>query len=445
MRRLYFIFFIILATAALAAPKLKIAFMGIEPSGVSESVASGVSVSFLNALINTHRFEVVERERLAALMEEQGLAISGCTTTECFVQVGKLAGAQKVVVGQVAQVGTSYIVSVRVVDVYSSRVEQSLAQESGSLEGLLTAANNLAVQLSGTIPVEGTVVSVSGNTIKTDIGSQEGVSVNDTVFLVRLGEEYYHPETGLFLGRDVEELGEAKITKVLADELSEALYSGDTPPITGDKVRLSGMLETDGHEVITTTDTTVQPRGKGPGFGVTLSTPFLFPVGVDMDWETHGLQSGGSLMLDIFVGPIFSLGPYFGLLTYTNKGDRSDSDEEDSFLEMLLGLGLKVRFTGSGVVRPWLFAVVGYASVSCDFNDVYESGSEFSNSLIIDYFGIAGGLGVDFWLSDHFSIGLGGLFHYNGLKGLVSDIGWTHAPIKPVHSVGGLLDIGIYF
>jgi Tol biopolymer transport system component/TolB-like protein len=233
---------LLIASAALAAPKLKIAFMGIEPSGVSESVASGVSDSFLNALINTYRFEVVERARLEALMEEQGLAISGCTTTECFVQVGQLAGAQKVIVGKVAQVGGSYIVSVRLVDVYSSRVEQSLAEKSGNLDDLLTVADKLAVKLSGTISVEGTVVLVSGNTIKTDLGSQDGVNVNDTVYLVRLGEEYYHPETGLFLGRDVEELGEAKITKVLAGELSEAVLKGAFSVVVGDKVRLTAPV-----------------------------------------------------------------------------------------------------------------------------------------------------------------------------------------------------------
>jgi Tol biopolymer transport system component/TolB-like protein len=233
------IIILLIAAAALAAPKVKIAFMGIEPSGVSESVASGVSSSFLNGLINTYRFEVVERERLAALMEEQGLAISGCTTTECFVQVGRLAGAQKVVVGNVSRVGGSYLVSVRVVDVYSSRVEQSLAEESSSLEGLLTVADRLAVQLAGTISVEGTVVSVSGDTIKIDLGKQEGVDVDDTVYLVRLGEEYYHPETGMFLGRDIEELGEAEITKVLADELSEAVLQGSFSVMVGDKVRLA--------------------------------------------------------------------------------------------------------------------------------------------------------------------------------------------------------------
>ncbi|HDR06467.1 MAG TPA: hypothetical protein ENN88_02425, partial [Candidatus Coatesbacteria bacterium] len=234
------VIFLLIAAAALAAPKVKIAFIGLEAKGVSESAAAGVAISFRDALINTRRFEVVERERLAALMEEQGLAISGCVTTECFIQVGQLAGAQKVVVGDVAQVGGSYIVNVRMVDVYSGRVEQSFSEVSRSLDGLFTVANSLAVKLSETITVEGTVVSVSGNTITTDLGSQDGVKVNDTLYVVRLGKEHYYPETGLFLARDSRDLGQAAITRVLADELSEAVLKGSLSVVGGDKVRLKG-------------------------------------------------------------------------------------------------------------------------------------------------------------------------------------------------------------
>jgi TM2 domain-containing membrane protein YozV len=196
-------------------------------------------------------------------MEEQGLALSGCTTTECFVQVGQLAGASKVIVGKVSKVGETYTVTVRVVDVFLGNVELSESAESNSLDGLLSASREMAGRLAASIPVVGTVVSVSGDTVKLNLGTQEGVKKGDTVELYRLGEEYYDPDTGRFLGRDIEELGEAKITRVLADELSEALYSGDIPPIKGDKVRLAGSIEVGEPEVVTTA-ATVQPRGNGP-------------------------------------------------------------------------------------------------------------------------------------------------------------------------------------
>jgi hypothetical protein len=238
MRRVFlFLFAIILVTGALAAEKTTVAFIGLEASGVSEASASGIADTLLDALINTKRFEIVERERLNTLMEEQGLALSGCTTTECFVQVGQLAGASKVIVGKVSKVGETYTANVRVVDVFLGKVELSESAESDSLDGLLSVTRDMAARLAENIPVVGTVVSVSGDTVKLDLGKQEGVKEGDVVELYRLGEEYYHPDTGAFLGRDIEELGEAKITKVLADELSEAEYTGDTPPMTGDKVR----------------------------------------------------------------------------------------------------------------------------------------------------------------------------------------------------------------
>ncbi len=447
MRKLFIgLFLVVLAAGSLAAEKITVAFVGLEASGVSEASASGIADTLLDALINTKRFEIVERDRLNALMEEQGLALSGCTTTECFVQVGQLAGASKVVVGKVSKVGETYTVNVRVVDVFVGKVELSESSESSSLDGLLEASRDMAARLAASIPVVGTVVSVSGDTVKLDLGRQEGVKEGDVVELYRLGEEYYHPDTGAFLGRDIEELGEAEITKVLADELSEAEYTGDTPPVTGDKARLTAKIET---AVSTATATTVRPSGKGPGFGVTVSAPFLFPINsLYGDYEgdaTKGLQFGGTLMVDIFVAPIFSLGPYFGLLAYTNEVDSWDFYEEDTFLEMLFGLGFKVRFMDAGTVRPWFFAGAGYALVSCDiYLDDYSSG-EATGSYTGGSFGVDGGLGVDFWLSKSFSIGLGGLFHYNAVEDVEFDNGATGTLNDSLYSVGGLLDIGIYF
>ncbi len=126
MRRLLLSFFVlVLAAGALAAEKTTVAFVGLEASGVSETSVGGIADTLLDALINTRRFEIVERDRLASLMEEQGLALAGCTTMECFVQVGQLAGASKLVVNKVSKVGGTYTANVRIVDVFVGRVELS--------------------------------------------------------------------------------------------------------------------------------------------------------------------------------------------------------------------------------------------------------------------------------------------------------------------------------
>jgi len=447
MRKL-FIFVLILAAGSLAAEKTTVAFIGLEASGVSEASAGGIADTLLDALINTKRFEIVERDRLNALMEEQGLALSGCTTTECFVQVGQLAGASKVVVGKVSKVGETFTATVRVVDVFLGKVELSESAESNSLDGLLSVTRDMAARLAAKIPVVGTVVSVSGDTVKLDLGRQEGVNVGDMVELYRLGEEYYHPDTGAFLGRDIEELGEAKITKVLADELSEAAFSGDIPPRTGDKVRLGGRIETGEHEVVTTI-TTPRPRGKGPGFGVTLSAPFLFSINElykDMTSEfDRGVQFGGTLLVNIFLGPIFSFGPYFSLLAYNDYYEDSEMYADHNYIEMIFGLGFKLTFLDRGMARPWFKAGMGYAMFNGDSTLWSSDAGEYSYTLTGGGFGVDGGLGVDFWVSDNFSIGVGGLFHYNSVTEVEVDEGYLYDLNDSIYSVGGVLDIGIYF
>ncbi len=306
----------------------------------------------------------------------------------------------------------------------------------------------MAGRLAASIPVVGTLVSVSEGTVKLDLGRQEGVKAGDVVEPYRLGEEYSHPDTGAFLGCDIEELGEAEITKVPADELSEAVFTGDILPRTGDKARLGGEVEIEEPDVVTTTTTTTRPRSKGPGIGITLGAPFLFPInelyGDFEEGATKGLQYGVNLMLDIFLGPFVSLGPYFGLLFYYNEVDTWEFYEEDNFQEILLGLGFKARFVSTGTVRPWLAAYLGYALVYCDFH-VWDTDGDWADSFSGGGFGVDGGLGIDFWFSDYFSVGLGGLLHFIGVSEVESDFSGIVKLDNNPFSVGVVLDIGIYF
>jgi hypothetical protein len=448
MRKFFIgLFMVILAAGSLAAEKTTVAFVGLEASGVSEASASGIADTLLDALINTKRFEIVERDRLNALMEEQGLALSGCTTTECFVQVGQLAGASKVVVGKVSKVGETYTVTVRVVDVFVGKVELSESSESSSLDGLLVASREMAARLAASIPVVGTVVSVSGETVKLDLGRQEGVNVGDKVELYRLGEEYYHPDTGAFLGRDIEELGDAKITRVLADELSEAEYTGDTPPVTGDKARLGGRAETGGHEAVTTA--TTHPTGKGGRLvlslgglaGVAINDPY---GAADVEGWTEGVRIGGRVKFDYFFSPYFGIGLYTSLLSYLDSFEATGYySMENAFLELILGLGFKVYFIAEGTFRPWFEAGAGYAMTSVDMVREDSSGEYYpygSGGSI----GVEGGLGADLFLSKGFGIGIGALVHYNATDLLESDE-WSITLDPTPLSVEGALDLVIVF
>ena len=62
---------------------------------------------FVTELVKSGRFRVVEREQLAALMEEKNLSLSGDVDPSTAVKIGKLLGVNYLLTGSVTEYGTT--------------------------------------------------------------------------------------------------------------------------------------------------------------------------------------------------------------------------------------------------------------------------------------------------------------------------------------------------
>jgi curli biogenesis system outer membrane secretion channel CsgG len=62
---------------------------------------------FVTELVKSGKFRVVEREQLAALMEEKGLTLSGDVDPKTAIKVGKLLGVNYLLTGAVTEYGMS--------------------------------------------------------------------------------------------------------------------------------------------------------------------------------------------------------------------------------------------------------------------------------------------------------------------------------------------------
>ncbi|MCX7021963.1 MAG: hypothetical protein NTW26_06790 [bacterium] len=329
MRRVL-IFVFLLAAVSLGAEKIKLAFIGLEASGVSESAAAGISDAILDTLVNTHRFDVVERAQLTAILEEQALTLSGCTSTECIVEVGQLAGADKALVGQVSQVGSIYNLTLRLADVTTGKLEYSDSAESLNLEELLNEGRSIVQRFADSIPVMGVVIGVEKDIIKVNLGTQENLNPGDELEVYRIGEEYYDPETGLLVGHDTIELGKAVVSRVVDTALSEAKLSGEFEVTTGDRVRLAKIISTGvtRHEITLESfqihlgggypfigDFSVTYSSRGEGYlGLSVAT-VLMSNGIGLDPDKYVAQTGDtmiSLDYDFFFGRIFRVSAGLG-------------------------------------------------------------------------------------------------------------------------------------
>jgi len=105
-------------------------------------------------LFNTGQFRIIERERIDAVLREQGFQLSGCTATSCVVEIGELVGVRKMVAGSVGKVGDVYSLTLRIIDVESGAIERTAVQDCRcSLQTLLTSTIALAAaELAGVAP-----------------------------------------------------------------------------------------------------------------------------------------------------------------------------------------------------------------------------------------------------------------------------------------------------
>ncbi|MBU1078273.1 MAG: CsgG/HfaB family protein [Spirochaetes bacterium] len=151
LKRSILIVIILLMVSGLQAEKMRIAIMDLQAMDVSKNTARAVSELIRTELFNTGYFRVVERSEMNSILKEQGLQFTGCTETECAVQVGKLLSARKILVGSVSKLGTSFIINARIVDVERGEMEFGDKAKAESESELDKAVERFARKLAGRI------------------------------------------------------------------------------------------------------------------------------------------------------------------------------------------------------------------------------------------------------------------------------------------------------
>ncbi|MFC1484441.1 CsgG/HfaB family protein [Candidatus Neomarinimicrobiota bacterium] len=102
-----------------SAQGIAIAVLDFEGFGISRTDAIALTNRLRNELFRLGTFNVVERGMMESILAEQDFQLTGCTTDECLVEVGRLIGAQQMIGGSISKVGGTFTVSARRVDVES--------------------------------------------------------------------------------------------------------------------------------------------------------------------------------------------------------------------------------------------------------------------------------------------------------------------------------------
>lgn len=142
--------------------RLRIAVFDPASSGTSIDEGTKIAVREIisSTIVNTGKYNIVERSLLEKVMQEQQFTNSGAVDDMQATEVGKLAGANKIVLSVVTLTGGRNMVSVKIIDVKTASVDRQKVKIVTSGE-LLDIIEPLTLEMLDFTPTESSTV-VSG-------------------------------------------------------------------------------------------------------------------------------------------------------------------------------------------------------------------------------------------------------------------------------------------
>ena len=138
-----------LLTTSLFAKDI-IAVLELEQKGLTKQEAEILTDRLTTELISLDRYQVVERTNMDKILKEQKFQKSGCTDSECAVEIGQLLNTDYIVIGSVSKFGSTWSLDARLIDVGKGKslISAKFSKE-GKIDVLVTTGMiSIAQQLS---------------------------------------------------------------------------------------------------------------------------------------------------------------------------------------------------------------------------------------------------------------------------------------------------------
>lgn len=258
-----------LPTAAFAA-KAKVAIGTFEnKSPIADKEVASFTDMITTALVKTRKFEVLERDRIDALLEEQGMGEMGLMNPDSAQKLGGLAGADFILIGTlteaaveekvmgtkrfgVARLTARLTVDIRILNAESGSImiaetvtvrkegaaamkssKISLAEgDSGIFGQVAREAAQKVVNLTAQTIYPVKIIGVSGDGVMLNYGSGT-INEGDVYEVFLLGDVMTDPDTGDVLGNVETKVGRIEVSSVEGKFSKAIVLEGDGDIETG--------------------------------------------------------------------------------------------------------------------------------------------------------------------------------------------------------------------
>jgi sugar lactone lactonase YvrE/TolB-like protein len=294
------------------------------------------------AFVNQGRFDVIERQALQKVVEEQQLGMAGVIDVDTAAQLGRVLGATYMVTGAVTSHQQGLDLNVKIIETESAAIKVADRLAAGSVGAMSKKIRPFVAQLVSKFPLRGFIIHQKGDTFILDVGKSAGARVGMQFEVYREGEIFKHPVSGEILGVEKIPTGKLQVT-----EIQEKLaFARVVEQKTDETVSV-------GYNVVSIGAATSRTSGPiiGVPYSASTSTTFRFA----QVWGRQGEGSGDFLKPCGVAAD--GVGNVYVADTYNNRIQVFDSS--GTFVKAWGQKG-----TGSGnLARPWDLAVDGEGSV----------------------------------------------------------------------------------
>lgn len=123
--------------------KPRLAVLSFDTKNVDEATVQALTERVQSRFENSNLYLMVERAKIQQVLQEQAFQLTGTVNDTTAVQVGKILGVSKLVLGSVNRIGGGFEISGRIVDVETGAIEISGSQASMTAMNLQDSVDEL--------------------------------------------------------------------------------------------------------------------------------------------------------------------------------------------------------------------------------------------------------------------------------------------------------------
>ena len=145
MRKFSVLFVLLLSFRLFASEKISMAVYDFDARSVPPAIGDSVTDFVQTSLYETGKFNMMDRKNVQKILKEQMFQKTGCSSTDCAVEAGRILNVSNMVLGSVSKLGQRYVISLQLVDVEQGKISISDKVETDSEDMLNVACCYLLV------------------------------------------------------------------------------------------------------------------------------------------------------------------------------------------------------------------------------------------------------------------------------------------------------------